>query len=122
MYVAFQGEGAHCPSARRDNNLTALQIRAGSPPSLATAWCAAFRGEGSPIVTTTDGRSNPIVWVVGAEGDERLHGYRGDNGEPLFTGGRPADAMTGLRHFQSLLAAGDRLYVGADGRLYAFSF
>ena len=30
--------------------------------------------------------------------------------------------MTGLRHFQSLLAAGDRLYVGADGRLYAFSF
>ena len=24
--------------------------------------------------------------------------------------------MTGLRHFQSLLAAGDRLYVGADGR------
>jgi hypothetical protein len=30
--------------------------------------------------------------------------------------------MTGLRHFRTLLAAGDRLYVGADGRLYAFWF
>jgi hypothetical protein len=75
-------------------------------------------GEGSPIVTTTDGRSNPIVWILGAQGDERLHGYRGDTGEPLYT----SDPMTGLRHLQTLLAAGDRLYVGADGRLYAFAF
>jgi hypothetical protein len=30
--------------------------------------------------------------------------------------------MTRLRHFQTLLAVGDRLYVGADGRLYAFAF
>jgi hypothetical protein len=81
-----------------------------------------LRGEGSPIVTTIDGRSNPIVWILGAEGDNRLHGYRGDTGEPLVGGGGPGDAMTGLRHFQTLLAAGDRLYVGADGRLYALAF
>lgn len=122
VLAAFQGEGAHCPAPRRDNNLTVMQIRAGSPPSLTTAWCGAFSGAGAPIVTTTDGRSNPIVWIVGAEGDERLHGYRGDSGEPLFTGGGPGEAMSGLRHFQTLLAAGDRLYVGADGRLYAFAF
>jgi hypothetical protein len=122
VYVAFQGRGAHCPDSRRDDALTVLQIRAGSPPTLVTGWCGAMRGEGSPIVTTTDGRSNPIVWILGAEGDDRLHGYRGDTGEPLFTGGGPQDAMTGLRHFQDLLAAGDRLFVGADGRLYAFAF
>jgi len=122
VYVAFQGPGAHCPNARRDDALTVLQIRAGSPPTLVTGWCGALRGEGSPIVTTTDGRSNPIVWILGAEGDDRLHGYRGDTGEPLFDGGGPGDAMTGLRHFQTLLAAGDRLYIGADGRLYAFAF
>jgi hypothetical protein len=122
VYVAFQGYGAHCPDSRRGDALTVLQIRAGSPPTLVTGWCSALRGEGSPIVTTTDGRSNPIVWILGAEGDERLHGFRGDTGEPLFTGGRPQDAMTGLRHFQTLLAVGDRLYVGADGRLYAFAF
>jgi hypothetical protein len=122
VYVAFQGQGAHCPAFRRDNGLTVLQIRAGSPPSLVTGWCGAFRGEGSPIVTTIDGRANPIVWILGAEGDDRLHGYRGDTGEPLFDGGGPEDAMTGLRHFQDLIATRERLYVGADGRLYAFAF
>jgi hypothetical protein len=122
VYVAFQGPGAHCPATNRGKGLTVLQVRSGSPPALATAWCGALRGEGSPIVTTTDGRSNPIVWVLGAEGDDRLHGFRGDNGEPLFAGGRSEDVMTGLRHFQTLLAADDRLYVGADGGLYAFAF
>jgi len=122
VFVAFQGRGANCPTARGDHSLTVLRVRAGAPPSLATDWCAAFRGEGSPIVTTTDGQANPIVWILGAEGDGRLHGYRGDTGEPLFAGGGPGDALTGLRHFPTLLAAGNRLYVGADGRLYAFSF
>ena len=122
VFVAFQGQGTHCPSAGSDYNLTVLQIRAGSAPFLATAWCGAFRGEGAPIVTTTDGRANPIVWIAGAEGDGQLHGYRGDTGEPLSTGGGPGNAMAGLRHFQTLLAAGNRLYVGADGRIYAFAF
>jgi len=80
-----------------------------------------MRGGGSPIVTTTDGRSNAIVWIVGADGDNRLHGYRGDTGEPVFTGGRD-EAMSGLHHFQTLIVARDRLYVAGDGRLYAFAF
>jgi hypothetical protein len=122
VYVAFQGRGAHCPDSNPKDALTVLQIRAGAPPTLVTGWCGALRGEGSPIVTTTDGRSNPIVWILGAEGDDRLHGYRGDTGALVFDGGGPGDAMTGLRHFQTLLAAGDRLYVGADGRLYTFAF
>ena len=122
VFVAFQGQGAHCPPSSRGRGLTVLQIRSGSPPSLVTAWCGALRGEGAPIVTTTDGRSNAIVWILGAEGDDWLHGYRGDTGEPLFAGGGREDAMTGLRHFQSLSATGDRLYIGADGRLYAFAF
>ena len=82
LFVAFQGNGANCPTTRGGDNLTVLRIRAGSPPSLDTAWCGAFNGEGSPIVTTTDGRANSIVWIVGAEGDGLLHGYRGDTGEP----------------------------------------
>jgi hypothetical protein len=71
-------------------------------------------------VTTTDGHSNPIVWIVGAEGDNRLHGFRGDTGEPLFTELSPE--MAGLRHFQTLIATEQRLYVGADGGIYAFAF
>ena len=59
--------------------------------------------------------------MVGAEGDGRLHGFRGDNGEPLFDGGA-GPVMAGLHHFQTLIAAKDRLYVGADQRVYAFAF
>ena len=75
-------------------------------------------GAGAPIVTTTDGTANPIVWMLGAEGDNRLHGFRGDTGEALFTS---SPLVAGLRHFQTLIAADDRLFVGADGRLYAFT-
>ena len=87
---------------------------------MTTGWCGDLRGLGSPIVTTTDGRGDPIVWIVGAESDNRLHGFRGDTSEPLVAA--PTSAMTGLRHFQTLIATPDRLYVGADGGIYAFVF
>ena len=57
-------------------------------------------------MTTTDGHSNAIVWVLGAEDDNQLHGFRGDTGEPLFSG--PQQPMTGLPHFQTLIATEDR--------------
>ena len=85
---------------------------------MSTAWCGAVRGRGAPMVTTTDGRSNPIVWIPGAEGDNRLHGFKGDSGEALFA----SEPLAGLRRFQTLIATDDRLYVGADGRVHAFAF
>ena len=117
-FVALQGEGTHCPTQAR--GLLTLKIRPGLPSAITTAWCGSVRGRGAPIVTTTDGHSNAIVWVLGAEGDNQLHGFRGDTGEPLFSG--PQQPMTGLRHFQTLIATEDRLYVAADGRIYAFRF
>jgi hypothetical protein len=121
VVVAFQGTGVDCPAGTR-GDLTALRIAAGSPPTVSVAWCAAENGRGSPIVTTTDGKANPIVWAVGAEGDNRLHGFRGDTGAVLFGGGGPAEAMTTVRRFQTLIAAGVRLYVAADQHIYAFAF
>jgi PQQ-like domain len=120
VFVAFQGDGAACPNRRPDNDLTALKITPGSPPRLETAWCAAFRGAGAPIVTTSDGRQNPIIWLVGAEGDNRLHAFNGETGEPLV--GERGEAMAGLHRFQTLIATKDRLYVAGDGRVYAFQF
>ena len=116
VFVAFQGRGASCPAGQR-GDLTVLRIAGGTAPAINTAWCGAISGAGAPIVTTTDGHANPIVWMLGAEGDNRLHGFRGDTGEALFTGA----PLAGLRHFQTLIAADSRLYVGADGRLYAFA-
>jgi outer membrane protein assembly factor BamB len=120
-FVAFQGRGERCPSRTGEGELTVLKISSGPQPTISTAWCGSVPGASSPIVTTTDGQSEPIVWVVGAEGDNRLHGFRGDNGEPLFNGGA-GPAMSGLHHFQTLIATTDRLYVGADQRVYAFAF
>jgi outer membrane protein assembly factor BamB len=118
VFVAFQASGAHCPQPGRRHDLTALKIAAGSPPAMATAWCGALRGRGSPIATTTDGHSNPIVWMLGAGGDDQLHAFRGDTGEPIFV----SETLRGLRPFQTLITTQDRLYVGADGRIYAFKF
>ncbi|TMG86575.1 MAG: hypothetical protein E6H67_04620 [Betaproteobacteria bacterium] len=121
VLVAFQGRGAECPAGTR-GDLTVIGIAAASPPMLRVAWCAAENGRGSPIVTTTDGKANPIVWAIGAEGDNRLHGFRGDNGAVVFSGGGPAEAMNQVRRFQTPIAAGDRLYVAADQHVYAFGF
>ena len=118
VFVAFQGPGAHCPEPGGGHELTVLKIAGGTRPTMTTAWCGAFSGRGSAIATTTDGHSNPIVWVLGAEGDNRLHAFRGDTGEPIFA----SEPLSGLRHFQSLIATRDHLYVGADERIYAFSF
>jgi outer membrane protein assembly factor BamB len=114
--VAFHGRGANCPPGQR-GDLTVLRLAAGAPAAIATAWCGRMSGAGAPIVTTTDGQSNPIVWILGTEGDNRLHGFRGDTGEALFSG----PPLRGLRHFETLIAADGRLFVGADGGLYAFA-
>jgi outer membrane protein assembly factor BamB len=121
-FVAFQGTGSHCPAGQPAGDLTVLKITGGDRPTLTTVWCAVSRGAGSPIVTTTDGHSAPIVWTVGAEGDNRLHAFNGETGEPLFTGGSKNEAMVGLRRFQTLIASNERLYIGADDKIYAFAF
>ncbi|HEV2219073.1 MAG TPA: hypothetical protein VGV08_00815 [Casimicrobiaceae bacterium] len=121
VFAAFAGRGVDCPATTR-GDLTVLRIAAGSPPDLSVAWCAEERGRGSPMITTTDGTANPIVWAVGAEGDNRLHGFRGDTGAVIFSGGGNDEAMGQVRRFQTLIAAGGRLYVAADQRIYAFRF
>jgi len=117
VFVAIHAPGARCPKGG-ESGLTVLQIKAGAPPMIATAWCGAVRGRGSPMITTTDGRSNPIVWIPGAEGDNRLHGFKGDTGEELFA----SEPLAGLRRFQTVIATDERLYVGGDGRVHAFVF
>jgi PQQ-like domain len=121
VYVALQAPGVSCPTLSYNHQLTVLKIAVNEQPTIAQAWCGNVSGAGSPIVTTSDGSSDPIVWMLGAEGDNRLHGFKGDTGEPLSPDGI-GPAMAGLHHFQTLIATRDHLYVGADGRIYAFAF
>ena len=119
-FVAYQARGATCPNGAYVSGIGVLAVTMDISNRLHSAWCARLDGRGAPIVTTTDGSSEAIVWVVGAEGDDRLHGFRGDTGEEIYTGGGAGDGMTGLRHFATILVAAGRFYVAGDGRIFAF--
>lgn len=117
-FVVFPARGFRCPGPASSSSIGALELRARPAPAISVSWCAAFDGDGIPIVTTTDGHSNPIVWIVGAEGDDRLHAFRGDKGESVLVG--PQVRLSGLRHFAPIVASREHLFVAADGRIYAF--
>jgi outer membrane protein assembly factor BamB len=120
-FMAFHAAGSNCPAGHTGKGL--LELRITPPPNVAveTVWCATLSGAGSPIVTTTDGRSDRIIWIVGADGDDRLHGFRADTGAVLFNGGTAADRMVNVHHFSTIIAANGRIYVPADDRIYAFA-
>ena len=110
--VAFtSGGGSGCSG----NNLTMLSIAPSGSSPISVAWCAPFNGHGAPIITTTADGANPIVWVVGAEGDNVLHGFDASSGKAVFSGG--GEQMSGLHHFVTIIAAQKRLYVAADDRV-----
>jgi len=114
-YVAFRGTGQGCPPGQ-SGDLTAVRLSPGSPPTAAVAWCARQNGKGSPMVTTTDGHANAIVWSVGAEGDGRLRGFDGDSGAVVYGGGGPGDALGEVARFQTPILAGGRIFVATkDG-------
>jgi hypothetical protein len=120
VFIALQGYGANCPPDKPGKGLVTLKIRADPLPAIETAWCAMVPGNrGTPIVTTTDGGLDPIVFIVGAEADNRLYAFRGDTGELIAS---PPEHMRSFHRYQTLIAVGDRLYAASGGQVYVFSF
>jgi outer membrane protein assembly factor BamB len=111
-YVAFRAS---------TSTLAAFHINAGNPPTITTAWSVSQIGRGSPFVTSTDGTNNMIVWVVGSEGDQRLHGYDGDTGAVVYAGGGVNELMIGTRKFNTGIVARGRIYIANDNKVYAFT-
>src|SRR5580658_1631260 len=103
------------------NNLYALRIGAGNPPTITSVWTAAENGKGSPFVTSTDGTNNVVVWGIGSEGTQRLYGFDGGAGTNVFTGGGENELMAGTRRFNTGIVARGRIYVANDNQVYAFS-
>jgi hypothetical protein len=118
--------------ANNDGNtvLNAFRITATNPPAIDIpgGWnvTRASGGCGSPFVTSTDGNNNMIVWVVGTEdhqtgGDQRLHGYDGDTGAVIYSGGGPNEMMAGTHYYSTTgIVARGRIYVAGDNKVYAF--
>jgi hypothetical protein len=118
LVAIHNGAGLNCSG----NGLSMLRIASGGGSPITEAWCAAFNGQGAPIVTTTDGSAHPLVWITGAQGDNLLHGFDAMTGAVVFAGGGAAGQMQNLRHFGTILAANNHLYVAGDNRIYAFGF
>ena len=107
--------------SRRSSQLSAFRIGASNPPTITSAWTVSQNGRGSPFVTSTDGTNNVIVWTVGSEGDQQLHGYDGDTGSVVYSGGGANELMTGTRRFNTAIAAHGRIYAANDNKVYAFT-
>jgi outer membrane protein assembly factor BamB len=118
---------APCPSGA-PGNLVALRASMSSSVSMRLAWCAEIGVlgrsgiAGAPIVTTTDAAgTNAMVWIVSAEGDNRLRAFDGATGRVLFAGGTAQDLVSSVQHFQAPIVVGERLLIAGNSRLWAFS-
>jgi hypothetical protein len=118
-YLAFRGGGEVCTTGNTGTDLSTLKLVPGAPPHFGPSWCTATTGTGSPIVTTTDGASEAIVWAVGAEGNDLLQGFDGDTGASIFAGG--SSPVLGVRRYTVPIAAKGRIFVAADDTIVAFT-
>ncbi len=115
-------QGTYVVLRVNSNNLSALRITATNPPTIRSGWSVTRNGCGSPFVTSTDGANDMIVWVVGTEGDQRLHGYDGDTGAVVYDGGGPNERMAGTHSYSTTgIGARGRIYVATDNKVYAFA-
>jgi outer membrane protein assembly factor BamB len=112
-YVVAKAHGSLCTNGGSGTDHFALKIVPGAPPTLEGSWCAKG-GNGSPMVTTSDGHADAIVWTLGAEGDGHLHAFDGDTGAdiPFTDSGKQ---LAGLRRYNTPIAAKGRIYVPVDG-------
>jgi hypothetical protein len=115
-YAAARGQ---CTGEGGVGDLFAVAIHPGAPPLLAKAWCSLQNGSGGPIVTTSDGHSDAIVWGVGAGGDSLLHAFDGDTGAKIsFTGDNVV--LINVAPYSTPIAAKGRIFVAVRGGVFAF--
>jgi hypothetical protein len=115
------GQGTYVVFRANSTDLSAFRITPTSPPTITNVWVKNQNGLGSPFVTSTDGSHDVIVWGIGSQGDQRLHGFDGDTGATVFAGGDANELMTGTRRFNTGIAASGRIFIANDNKVYAFA-
>jgi len=112
--------GSACPSGSSGSGASAVMavgISATSPPKATPLWCASVGGTaGQPISTTTDGKSDPIVWIMNGT---KLNGFDGETGASITTGG--SGSCSGVMRWTSPIAVKGRIIAGGNGHLCAWS-
>jgi hypothetical protein len=137
-----RGPYVGCPaSSTADGSLAVLMgftVKPGAPVTLTQNWCTAIGGpssqdqgtvrnrSASPLVTTTDGHSNPILWVAGSTSQtgtnvpaNLLFGIDGETGAVLFQdkGGN----CIGIRQWTTPIAVKGHIVIGGDNKLCSWS-
>jgi hypothetical protein len=120
MHVALQigGMSVGCPGNVTGRSVMSVSLSAASPPKPTVAWCAAMSGNTntSPISTTTDGKTDALVWIVN---NGTLNAFDGDTGAVVYNGS--GTSCTNVRQWTSPIAVKGRIVVGGDGHLCSWS-
>jgi hypothetical protein len=116
-YVAFHVENGTGKGCSKSGNLEAVKIEPSGTGFKATvAWCSSETSLGSPMITTTDGKSNAIVWSA----DNALHGYDGDTGAPIVDASKTT-MPSSMQNWNVPIAANGHIAVAINGALYLFA-
>jgi hypothetical protein len=123
-YVVLRPNGTEggdgCPNGT-GGDLVAIKLDPAAPQKMSVAWCASSGGVGSPIITSSDGTHDGLVWVFGAEGDNAVHAFNLADGTVAGTSGAaPLQSGAAAHHFATIAAVKGRIIVQADEGLYAF--
>ena len=121
-YVAVRPNGTDqamgCPNGT-SGDLVVVKLDMTAPQKMSVVWCATSNGVGSPIITSSDGTKDPMVWILGAEGSGQLYSWDLVSGMPVLTGGMTMSSN--VRHFSTLLAVHGRIFAAGDGQLFAYA-
>ena len=114
-------------SGRRAESSWPSRSRPAPPIDGDCLWRARASGSGSPIITTNDGSSEPIVWMTGGGVPESPGADYAIKRTTPTTGAsstmrRPRARHAGMYRFNTLIVANGRLLVAADNRAYQFAF
>jgi hypothetical protein len=134
----YMGCPAGTPAAQGLAVLMGFTVAAGSPAKVTQTWCTNVGGpamadantiknrSASPLVTTTDGMSQPIVWVGGSMSQtvastpaSMLFGVDGETGKVLYQSAN--GACPGIRQWTTPIAVKGHIVLGGDGHLCSWS-
>jgi hypothetical protein len=97
-------------------SLVSFLVTPTNPPELTQAWCAPIGGHPGQLVTTSDGKNNPVVWSLNGG---YVSAYDGNAGFLAYNGANaPCPSGAGYR---TPIAVKGRIIVGGDNQLCSLS-
>jgi hypothetical protein len=122
VVVRPNGGGSGIGCATGSGGLVAVKLDPTAVQKMSVVWCANPNGGGSPIITSDGTSDPPLVWVMGAEGSNKLQAWNLVTGAsvPNKAAALPLGSGESLHHFTTPIVAHGRIFTAADYGLYAY--